>query len=56
MEVDLGSGARPTPSTTELRPAAIESTSDEALAETLRERLDQAVERHLIADVPMGIF
>jgi len=56
LEVDLTSGRETETQYYELHPAAIESTSDEDLAETLRACLDNAVERHLVADVPMGIF
>ena len=56
MEVDLATGRETETQYYELRPANVESNSDEQLAATLRECLDQAVARHLIADVPMGIF
>jgi asparagine synthase (glutamine-hydrolysing) len=56
MEIDLATGKETETQYYELRPANIENTSDEQLAATLRECLDQAVARHLIADVPMGIF
>lgn len=56
LEVDVDTGRETETQYYELRPADIESTSDEQLAENLREHLDQAISRHLIADVPMGIF
>ena len=56
VEVDIASGRETETQYYELHPADIENTSDEHLAAMLRERLSQAVGRHLIADVPMGIF
>ena len=56
MEIDLATGRETETEYYELRPADVENSSDEQLAATLRECLDQAVARHLIADVPMGIF
>ncbi len=56
LEVDLASGHETETQYYELHPADIASVSDDDLAQMLRERLDQAVGRHLIADVPMGIF
>ena len=56
MELDLATGKETETQYYELRPANVENSSDEQLAGMLRECLDQAVARHLIADVPMGIF
>jgi len=56
MEVDLASGAELTTKYYELRPANIDRASDSDLVDALRERLDDAIRRHLISDVPMGIF
>ncbi len=56
MELDLATGRETETQYYELRPASIDKRSDEQLAGTLRECLDLAVARHLIADVPMGIF
>jgi asparagine synthase (glutamine-hydrolysing) len=39
-----------------LAPAPIEDTSQEALVERLRELLNASVRRHLMADVPTGLF
>jgi asparagine synthase (glutamine-hydrolysing) len=39
-----------------LRPALIEDQSQEAIVERLRELLNASVRRHLMADVPTGVF
>jgi asparagine synthase (glutamine-hydrolysing) len=56
LELDLASGRETETQYYELHPAEIDQANDEQLAGMLRERIDQAVERHLITDVPMGIF
>jgi asparagine synthase (glutamine-hydrolysing) len=56
LEVDLRTGAETEARYYELCPENIDGSSDDDLAAALRERLDAAVARHLIADVPMGIF
>lgn len=56
LQVDLGSGEQIEQTYYELRPADIDGLSEGDLVGTLRERLDGAVARHLVSDVPMGIF
>jgi asparagine synthase (glutamine-hydrolysing) len=56
LTVDLATGAETETRYYELCPENLDGSSDDDLAGALRERLDGAIARHLIADVPMGIF
>jgi asparagine synthase (glutamine-hydrolysing) len=55
-EIDVDTGDVRVESFYKLRPAALEETSWEALTEQLRELLNASVRRHLMADVPTGVF
>jgi asparagine synthase (glutamine-hydrolysing) len=56
LEVDLASGQQTEHTYYQLRPENIEHASDRDVAGLLRERLEGAITRHLVSDVPMGIF
>src|SRR5207237_342676 len=56
LEVDLSSGTEVQTKYYELRPENIGRATDADLAGALRERIDDAIMRHLVSDVPMGIF
>jgi asparagine synthase (glutamine-hydrolysing) len=55
-EIDLDTGEVRVEQFYRLEPAAIEDTRMEALVERLRELLNASVRRHLMADVPTGLF
>ncbi|MDB4979603.1 MAG: exosortase 1 system-associated amidotransferase 1 [Myxococcales bacterium] len=55
-EVELDTGAFREETFYRLRPAEIEETSTDAIVERLRELLNASVRRHLMADVPTGVF
>jgi asparagine synthase (glutamine-hydrolysing) len=55
-EIDVESGEVRVEQFYRLAPATIEDTSEEALVEQLRELLNASVRRHLMADVPTGLF
>jgi asparagine synthase (glutamine-hydrolysing) len=55
-EIDVDTGAVKEETFYRLKPAVIDATSDEAVVEQLRELLNASVRRHLMADVPMGLF
>jgi len=56
LEIDLATGETREQTFYRLRPARLEDTRPEALLERLRELLNASVRRHLIADVPTGLF
>ena len=56
LELDLASGAERATRYYELRPLAPEATSGEDLLALLRDALNLAVRRQLVADVPVGVF
>jgi asparagine synthase (glutamine-hydrolysing) len=56
IQIDLISGAQQQTKYYELSPENIDRAADAELVDALRERLDGAIQRHLISDVPMGIF
>ncbi|HVZ71748.1 MAG TPA: asparagine synthase (glutamine-hydrolyzing) [Polyangia bacterium] len=55
-EIDLDSGETREETFYRLRPATIEATEPGAIVERLRELLNASVRRHLMADVPTGVF
>ena len=55
-EIDLDTGEVHEETFYRLAPAVIEDAHPEALAERLRELLNASVRRHLMADVPTGVF
>jgi asparagine synthase (glutamine-hydrolysing) len=55
-EIDVDTGEVRVESFYRLRPAVLEDTRWEALVERLRELLNASVRRHLLADVPTGVF
>ena len=55
-EIDLSTGETRVETFYRLTPAEIEETDPEALLERLRELLNASVRRHLMADVPTGLF
>src|SRR5580698_302179 len=55
-EIDLTTGETRVETFYRLAPAQIEETSPDALLEQLRELLNASVRRHLMADVPTGLF
>jgi asparagine synthase (glutamine-hydrolysing) len=55
-EIDVDSGDVRIERFYKLAPATIDDTSEEALVERLRELLNASVRRHLMADVPTGLF
>jgi asparagine synthase (glutamine-hydrolysing) len=56
LEIDIASGAEQQAKYYELCPENIDRAADADLVGALRERLEGAIRRHLISDVPMGIF
>ena len=56
LEMDLRSGAEIRTKYYELRPENIDRGAEADLTGALRERLDAAIDSHLMSDVPMGIF
>ena len=56
LEIDTGSGGEVTHRYYRLRPAPVEDARKGALVQRLRELLNLSVRRHLIADVPVGVF
>jgi asparagine synthase (glutamine-hydrolysing) len=56
QEIDLDTGETRTETFYRLAPAALDDLRPEALLERLRELLNASVRRHLMADVPMGLF
>ena len=55
-EIDLTSGETRVETFYRLAPAPMEDTRPDALLERLRELLNSSVRRHLMADVPTGLF
>ncbi|HXJ23373.1 MAG TPA: asparagine synthase (glutamine-hydrolyzing) [Polyangia bacterium] len=55
-EIDLATGETRTEEFYRLRPGEIDDTRPEALLERLRGLLNESVRRHLMADVPTGLF
>jgi hypothetical protein len=55
-EIDVDTGSLRVEEFYRLAPARVEDTSSEALVERLRELLNASVRRHLMADVPTGLF
>jgi asparagine synthase (glutamine-hydrolysing) len=55
-EIDLGTGEVREQVFYRLRPAPVDDARPEALLERLRELLNASVRRHLMADVPTGLF
>jgi len=55
-EIDLATGETRVETFYRLTPAAVEDTRPDALLERLRELLNSSVRRHLMADVPTGLF
>jgi asparagine synthase (glutamine-hydrolysing) len=55
-EIDLRSGETRVETFYRLKPAALEGTGADQLTERLRELLNASVRRHLMADVPTGLF
>jgi asparagine synthase (glutamine-hydrolysing) len=55
-EVDVDTGETRTEVFYRLKPGALEDRRPEALLERLRELLNSSVRRHLMADVPTGLF
>ena len=55
-EIDLATGETRVETFYRLAPAVIEETRPDALLEQLRELLNASVRRHLMADVPTGLF
>jgi asparagine synthase (glutamine-hydrolysing) len=55
-EIDVDTGETRVEPFYRLKPAVIEDTRQEALVERLRELLNASVRRHLMADVPTGLF
>jgi asparagine synthase (glutamine-hydrolysing) len=56
LEIDLASGETRVRTFYRLAPGVVEDTDPDQLLERLRELLNAAVRRHLMADVPMGLF
>jgi asparagine synthase (glutamine-hydrolysing) len=56
MEIDLDTGEARQRVFYRLRPAALDDLRADALLERLRELLNASVRRHLMADVPTGLF
>jgi asparagine synthase (glutamine-hydrolysing) len=56
LEIDVDSGATIEHTFYRLAPAEIDDLRMDALLERLRELLNGSVRRHLMADVPMGLF
>jgi asparagine synthase (glutamine-hydrolysing) len=56
LEIDLDTGAVSERAFYRLTPARIDDTRPESLLERLRELLNASVRRHLMADVPTGLF
>jgi len=56
LEIDLETGKESSHRYYRLRPAPMEDEREEALVQRLRELLNLSVRRHLIADVPVGVF
>jgi asparagine synthase (glutamine-hydrolysing) len=56
LEIDLSTGETREQAFYRLAPARIDDTRPEALLERLRELLNASVRRHLMADVPTGLF
>jgi asparagine synthase (glutamine-hydrolysing) len=56
LEIDLATGAARTETFYRLAPAVLDDLHPDALLERLRELLNASVRRHLMADVPMGLF
>jgi asparagine synthase (glutamine-hydrolysing) len=55
-EIDVDTGAVREETFYRLKPAALDSLSDDDVIERLRELLNASVRRHLMADVPTGLF
>jgi asparagine synthase (glutamine-hydrolysing) len=55
-EIDLATGETRVETFYRLAPASIDDTRPEILVERLRELLNASVRRHLMADVPTGLF
>ena len=55
-EIDVATGETRVEQFYRLAPAVVEDTRQEALVERLRELLNASVRRHLMADVPTGVF
>jgi asparagine synthase (glutamine-hydrolysing) len=55
-EIDIDTGAIREETFYRLKPAVIEDRREEVLVEQLRELLNASVRRHLMADVPTGVF
>jgi asparagine synthase (glutamine-hydrolysing) len=55
-EIDLATGETRSETFYRLAPARVEEQDSEALVERLRELLNLSVRRHLMADVPTGLF
>ena len=55
-EIDVDTGEVRVEPFYRLTPAVVEDTREEALVERLRELLNASVRRHLMADVPTGLF
>jgi asparagine synthase (glutamine-hydrolysing) len=55
-EIDLATGDTRVETFYRLAPAPVDDTRPEALLEKLRELLNASVRRHLMADVPTGLF
>jgi asparagine synthase (glutamine-hydrolysing) len=56
LEIDLATGDTRAETFYKLRPAEIDDTSPSVLLEKLRDLLNGSVRRHLMADVPTGLF
>ncbi len=56
LEIDLQTGDTRAETFYRLRPAELEQTDGDALLERLRDLLNASVRRHLMADVPTGLF
>ena len=56
LEIDLATGAEMSHRYYRLRPAPMEDVDETALVQRLRELLNLSIRRHLIADVPVGVF
>jgi asparagine synthase (glutamine-hydrolysing) len=56
LEIDLATGETRVETFYRLAPAPVEDTRPESLLEQLRELLNASVRRHLMADVPTGLF
>ncbi len=55
-EIDLATGETRVETFYRLTPASVEDTRPDALIERLRDLLNSSVRRHLMADVPTGLF